>query len=31
VTAPLTYAKVVQSLNRITRGLDVIQPVKPAR
>jgi hypothetical protein len=31
VTAPLTYAKVVQSLNRIMRGLDVIQPVKPAR
>jgi len=31
VTAPLTYAKVVQSLNRIVRGLDVIQPVKPAR
>ena len=26
VTAPLTYAKVVQSLNRIMRGLVVLQP-----
>ena len=31
VTAPLTYAKVVVSLGRIMRGLDVVQPVKPAR